>query len=211
MTTYGDVRGGIRDWADDKGDLGNTQFGDCVVAAFEQLRKCHEVISANNAKKVLYRLGFKPPHTPYTIDIYAEYLATLGEKPSATNGVNPGGFLPWAQGKGLLKEWGSVPPSGPTFSLTDLPNVEQAMLDHHGVILGVTLTPDAYQAQAIPGGKWVTGAGKNFQPAPGLFHAIALVDYTPEWLGAVTWCFQVKISPEWFSTCCWGAWFFDLQ
>lgn len=203
----GDIRGGIRDWADDGGDLGNTQFGDCDVAAFEQLRKCHEVANGSNWKKIIWKLGFKPPHTKYTIDIYAEYLATLGEKPSATNGVDPAAFFAWAQTKGMIKDWGQLTQPLPL----DQDAVKQLMLAHDGCILGVTLTPDAYQAQAFSGGHWTYGSTPNLQPKAGLFHAIALVAYSPEWFTAVTWCFQVYLSPEWFTNCVWGAYWFDLQ
>jgi hypothetical protein len=210
LPSSGDIRHGIRDWADDSGDLGNNEYGDCVVAAFEQLRKCHEVKNGSNWRKILYQLGFKPPHTPYTIEVYAEYLATQGLTPSATNGVDPASFLPWAQSKGMLKEWGSVPPSGATFTSGDSAVLEAAMLAHDGLILGVTLTPSAYGSQAKPGGKWIVNSTPTYQPKPGLFHAIALVEYNPTWLCAVTWCFQVYLSPEWLETCAWGAWYFDL-
>jgi hypothetical protein len=210
----GDIRNGIRDWADDSGMLGNAQYGDCVIAAFEQLRKCHEVANGSNWKKILWRLGFKPPHTKYAIEIYAEYLATLGEKPSPTNGVDPGAFLTWAQSKGMVSNWGQITSSagpGQLFAASDLPTVESAMLAHDGCILTVTLTPDAYQAQAEAGGHWTySPTDPNQQPKNGLFHAIAMVAYSLNWITAVTWCFQVYISPQLFSQFCWGAFWFDL-
>src|ERR1035438_5905559 len=126
-----DVRGGIRNWG---GALGNEVDGDCVAAAFEQLRKTHEVTKASSFKKVVYKLGFRPPHENYTLAVYTEFLATQGMLPGPDAGIDPDQFFPWLLSKGMVKDWGKVP-------VSDVDACKQAVVDHHGCLLTVPLTP----------------------------------------------------------------------
>src|ERR1035438_822129 len=175
-----DVRGGIRNW---NGALGNLDLGDCVIAAFEHLRMTHEVTSASTFKKVLYRLGFRPPHAPYTVEVYTEYLATQGETPGPNAGVDPQSFFTWAKSKGMVKDWGSL-------ACTDVEGVKQAMITHHGCLLTVDASTLS-SAEEIPDGIWNTTT-----KSAGSDHAIALVKYNPEYWSAVTWGFIILMTQE---------------
>ena len=196
---HADVRGGIRNWG---GALGNLVDGDCVIAGFEQLRKCHAVTSASTWRKVLYRVGFRPPHKAYTVQIYAEYLSTVGLTPGPTSGVYPNLFFAWAQTQGLIKSWGAV-------DVTDTAAMQEAMATHHGCLLTLALTPQAYGSAAIPGGRWVTGTTKNYKPNPNIQHAIAMVEYNPAWWACVTWGDLVYLSPPFVSECVNGCYWFE--
>lgn len=193
-----DVRGGIRNWG---GALGNYLDGDCVIAGFEQLRKTKNVTAASTWRRVLYRLGFRPPHEAYTIAVYSEYLATVGEKPGPTVGVDPGAFFTWAKAKGLVKDFGSV-------EVTNREVVEQAMIDHRGLLLVLNLTRGSY-TYAKPGALWNLGPAPQGVPDPQLGHAIALVAYDQAVYNCVTWGLVVRLTPEYFAACVYGAWYFD--
>ena len=194
-----DVRGGIRNW---ESALGNEWLGDCVIAAVEQLRKCHNVTSASTWRKILYRLGFRVPHEAYSIQIYTEYLATIGEKPGPTVGVDPQAFFVYAKAKGLIKDFGTV-------DVSNLDAIKQAMVDHRGCLLELDLTPDAYVAGSVPGARWLIGNGPNYVPSPKFEHAIALVEYNVSTYACVTWGFLVYLTPDFFAKCVQGCWWFE--
>jgi hypothetical protein len=189
-----DVRGGITNW---DGALGNIDYGDCVIAGFEHLRMTHEVATASTFKKVLYKLGFRPPHAPYTVEVYTEYLATLGETPGPNAGVDPQGFLTWAKSKGMVKDFGSVITS-------DIYTAEQAMIDHDGLMLLVdasNLTAAEESSNAV----WDAST-----PSSGADHCIALVKYDPKYWYAVTWGFIVRLTQNYVTNATFGAFWFDL-
>ena len=185
LPLHADVRHGIRVWPSE----GNFVYGDCVVAAFEHLRMVKGTSNASSWKKLLYQIGFRPPHTPYSIEIYAKYLATLNQKPSPTIGVDPNTFFPWAEENKLITAWGTVNVDK-TFvdanGLTMRDRLHQAMIDYRGVMTSIELTTDAYQ-NFENGKPWDVGPSPADQPNPNLGHETALVAYGPELDSVVTW------------------------
>lgn len=180
-----DVRNGVWRWH----SMGNFVYGDCVVAAFEHLRMVKGTSNASSWQKTLYRAGFRPPHTPYAIEVYAEYLATQGQKPGPTIGIDPLTFLPWAQEHNLILAWGSVNVDKSFVDANGLgmrDRLHQAMIDYDGVMLSIELTNDAYQnfENRTP---WHVGPAPADQPNPVLGHETALVAYTPQLDSVVTW------------------------
>ncbi len=73
-TSY-DLIYNVQEW----GMLGNNRFGDCYESAFEHLRMSKAMSGRSPVHKALYRAGFRPPHTPYTEEIYWEYGHSIGE------------------------------------------------------------------------------------------------------------------------------------
>lgn len=202
-----DVRGGIRNWLS---AYGNLVDGDCVVAAFEQLEKCHNVQAASTWKKILYRLGFKVPTTGMALADYTDYLATLDEKPGPTMGIDPEGFFAWAKSTGRITDWGIVlADASSPLGANSTEMVKEAMIAHRGCLIVLTLTEQSYVSASIPGGRWVTGVGSQYQPNPKLQHAIALVEYNTGWLACVTWGFLVYLSPSFFAQCVSGCYWFE--
>jgi hypothetical protein len=188
-----DIRGGIRNW---DGALGNDVYGDCVIAAFEHLRMTKNVSKASTFKKVLYKLGFRPPHAPYTVEVYREYLATQGQTPGPNAGVDPDSFFAWLKNKGMVKGWGSLATSNAS-------QVEQAMIDHKGVLITVDasmLTADEESPNAI----WDT-TNKSASSD----HAIALVKYDPTFFYCVTWGFIVRLTDNYWKNSTFGCYWFE--
>lgn len=179
-----DVRNGIRKW----GGMGNFLDGDCTIAAFEHIRMVKATTGASSWQKLIYQAGFRPPHTPYALEVYTQYLATLGEKPPNA-GVDPASFLTWAQEHKMITAWGSinidktfVDANG--FGMRD--RLHQAMINYRGVMLSVELTLNAcnYYQKPQP---WHIGTGPNDQPNAAFAHETALVAYTPDLDEVVTW------------------------
>ncbi len=198
--TY-DVRGGIRNWH----GLGNFQYGDCVIAAFEHLRMVKGVANDSSWRKLLYQTGFRPPHTPYSVEIYAEYLATQGEKPGGNVGVDPASFLAWAESKNLILGWGEI--SQPK----NRDSLHQAMVDYTGVLTCVELTTNSYD-NWNNGKAWDVGPGPNDQPNPNLAHATALVRYGIEQDAVVTWGAVKSQTAAYTELCTYQAFvFLDAQ
>src|ERR1035437_7965638 len=104
-----DVRGGIKNW----GMLGNDVNGDCVCAATEHLEMVHNLATTSSWKKLLYRLGFKPPSTKFTLELYTEFLAPVGKKPPEP-GTNRGQWSPWLLTKEIIRGWQAVAPAAPS-------------------------------------------------------------------------------------------------
>lgn len=189
LPTAYDVRNGNRRW----GSLGNFYTDDCTIAAFEHLRMVKATTSASSWQKLIYQVGFRPPHTPYTLEIYSQYQVGVGEKPSHTTGVDPGSFFPWAKEQGLILDWGRVTIDtqwNDTFpnpgGLSNVDRLHQAMIDYRGVLLEAFLTPNAYHNWSEPRA-WDVGPAPGDTPSEGLGHATALVQYGPANDGVVTW------------------------
>lgn len=184
LPTHYDVRNGVRRWL----GMGNFQDGDCVIAAFEHCRMVKATTSASTWQQVAYRLGFRPPHSPYALEVYAEYLATQNQKPPNA-GVDPNSFFPWAEAKGLITGWGTVNVDK-TFvdanGLTMRDRLHQAMIDYNGVMMSLELTLNAcnYYGSSQP---WHVGPGPNDTPSAGLAHETLLTTYGPDLDSVVTW------------------------
>lgn len=187
MTTplSGNVTGGIRNF----GALGNDEDGDCVDAAVEHIVMCKSTTMASRWKKILYYLGYKPPSTKYTLALYAEYLATLGEKPGPETGVDPGSYLAWLLAQGDITSWGIIKPEA----------ANQAILDYRGILAAVALTTNSYEGK--PGALWIVGPNAKDQPNPQLGHGIAIVEYTPTEYTCVTWGYLQDMTVEYLDTC----------
>lgn len=181
LPLHADVRGGIRKW----GALGNDTYGDCVVAATEHLKMIQNLATTSTWKKLFYRIGFTPPSTQFTVDLYAEFLATLhpAEQPGGDVGVNPTAWFTWLQGCGTIKSWSQVP--------TDEDSIHQAMIDNKGCMLTVSLTNYAY---AHPWRPWLVQTGDV--PNPSLSHAVALVAYGSVNDSVVTWGFMKSMTHD---------------
>lgn len=171
------VTGGIRNF----GVLGNDVDGDCVVAAVEHIVMCKSVQKASKWKHVLYRLGFKPPSTKFTLALYAKYLLTLSEKPGPETGVDPGSFFAWLLAQEMITSWGIVTPD----------QCDQAIIDYRGVLAAICLTTDNYE-NVGPKGIWEVGP--NNQPNPQLGHGIALVEFTQTLYTCVTWGYLQRMT-----------------
>jgi hypothetical protein len=191
-----DVRGGIRNW----GMLGNDVNGDCVCAATEHLEMVHNLATTSSWKKLLYRLGFKPPSTKFTLELYTEFLATLGEKPPET-GINPEQWFPWLLTKGIITEWQAV--------ALDAPSVQQALIDWKGCLIALMLTDHAYQ-YTFTKEPWEMLPGDVPDPKNG--HAVALVSYNQTDYGVVTWGRMKSMTNEFAAAypagCVYGCWVF---
>ncbi len=180
-----DVRHGIRRW----GGMGNFVFGDCVIAAFEHARMVKGTAQASSWQRLLWRVGFRPPHTPYAIGIYAQYLATLGEKPGPAQGVDPALFLPWAESKGLIKAWGTVN-ADPHFIDAQGRDMRARLRDataaYNGVMLSISLTENAYRDYNLQT-PWDVGPDPADQPDYALGHETLMVVSGPNDDAVVTW------------------------
>ncbi len=200
LPPHADVRGGIRRW----GGLGNFQDGDCVIAGFEHNRMTKAVANGSSFARLIYRLGFRPPHTPYTLAIYAQYLATQGEKPGPSAGVDPASFFPWAQERGLIIAWGRVNLTGGD---ADRDALHQAMIDYRGVVLTILLTENAYQ-NWYTRTPWHIGPDPADRPNPQLAHAVLLVQYNDIEDAVVTWGRAKTETATFTSAATYGAFVF---
>lgn len=192
----GDVRHGIRRW----GSLGNFIDGDCVIAAFEHARMCKGTAKASSWQKLIWKLGFRPPHTPYSLSVYAKYLETIGQKPGPEVGVAPDAFFTWAKEQGLIIDWGHLT------SLTR-DSLHQAMLDYNGVVLAIQLTQDAYH-NVWDNQAWSIGTDPGSQPDPTLGHATLLVQYNADEDAVVTWGRTKNQTAQFTTVTTWGAYVF---
>ena len=191
-----DLRQGIRNW----GELGNDRDADCVPAATEHLEMVHNLDATSTWKKLLYRIGFRPPHAGFTLELYTQYLATQGEKPGPDVGVVQQNWFTWlkAQGKIVDFEQITAPPITPDA-------IKQLMIEWKGCLLGLFLTENAYQ-NYWKNESWDIRVGEK--PNPALNHAVALVSYHGSDYGVVTWG-QMKTMTESFLTACvYGVWVF---
>ena len=201
-----DVRNGIRRW----GSMGNFIDGDCVIAAFEHLRMVKGVANASSWKKLIYQVGFRPPHTPYALEIYAKYLATQNQKPGPNTGVDPLLFFPWAQENNLITAWGTVNVD-PTFvdaaGLSMRDRLHQAMINYRGVMTSIDLTENAYNYYMLRT-PWHVGTRTADKPNPYLAHETALVAYGPALDEVITWGRMKSQTPAFTETCTYQAFVF---
>lgn len=205
-----DVRNGIRRWR----SMGNFIDGDCVIAAFEHLRMVKGVSTASTWQKLAYQVGFRPPHTPYALAIYAKYLATQNQQPGPDVGVDPNTFFPWAKEQKLIIDWGTVNVDR-TFvdanGLSMRDRLHQAMINYRGVMTSISLTQNAYQnyQSSAP---WDVGPDPADQPDPALGHETALVAYGPQLDAVVTWGRMKSQTAAFTETCTYQAYvFLDAQ
>lgn len=187
-----DVRGGIRKW----GMLGNDVDGDCVVAATEHLQMIHNLATTSTWKRLLYRLGFKPPSTQFTLDLYTRFLASLGETGPST-GIYPGQWFPWLKAQGIITDWQAI--------ALDPTSVRQALLDWKGCLLALELTSYSYN-NTFGNVPWEVRPGDV--PNPNLGHAVALVSSNETDYGVVTWGRMKSMTNEFFTECVNGCWVF---
>ena len=185
LPAHYDVRNGIRRWL----GMGNFQDGDCVIAAFEHCRMVKATTNASTWQRLVYRLGFRPPHSPYAVEVYAEFLATLGQKPGPSQGIDPNAFFPWAKEKGLITDWGHVNVDK-TFvdsnGLAMRDRLHKSMIDYRGVMLSIELTPNAYN-NFMSRTPWHVGTATADTPDPNLAHETLLTTYGPDLDSVVTW------------------------
>ena len=168
----------IRNW----GSLGNIVDGDCTVAAYYHIIMALAVLNGSSFKRILYRIGFRVPGTPFALKEYAAYLATLGQKPGPDTGVDPAGWLAWQQAQGNVLGWKQLP-----MPLTEA-SLRAALDKFGGVMLGGELSQNA-DANAGPwlNWAWTYSTNKFDQPDPSLGHEVAYLDYTRNMDRAVTW------------------------
>ena len=165
----------IRNW----GGLGNFVDSDCVVAAYFHILMALAVLNGSTFKKILYRLGFRVPHTPFALKEYTAYLATLGQKPGPESGVGVDGWLNWQKAQGNVLDWCYVGKPGQPVSESAL----RSAIDNFGGVLGVgCLTDFAYRHSRKT---WFLRTGD--QPDPSIGHALALLDYNKAADRGVTW------------------------
>ena len=193
LPTFFDVRRGIKTWL----DLGNWVYGDCVIAAWLHLTMVHNVAKASTWKKLLYRIGYRPPHDPFAVEEYTAFLATLHEKPSGTQGVDPFTFFTWLKGNNKIEDFQSIPAT--------LDAIHAAMIEWDGCMLILNLTNRAYNI-GLSHRPWILEPGDV--PNPMLGHAVALVEYGPEMNGIVTWGEMKDMSNDFSNECVYACWVF---
>ena len=192
LPTHADLRRGITAWQ----PLGNLGLGDCTIAAYEHINMVHNVAASSWWKRLAYVAGYRPPSNQYAISEYADYLATVGEKPGPSTGVDPSSFLAWEEQKGRVKNWQYYPTT--TAGASD--TVRQVMLQWNGCIVGLFLTERAYNAR----GAWVLEPGDT--PLFSLSHAVAMVAYAGDMNGIVTWGQMKEMTVEFTNATVYGCW-----
>lgn len=194
-----DLRRGIgnRTWS----WLGNDRFADCTVAAYLHLCMVHNLAAASTWQKLLYRLGYRPPHDPFAVELYTEFLSTLSEKPSGTQGVDPFTFFTWLKSKGIIEDFAQIDITGSNGEDA----IHQAMVDWNGCLLVLLLTTYAFD-NYWNGKAWDMRPGDV--PNPALAHAIALVEYGPLQDAAVTWAQIQSMTRAFTKACVYACWVF---
>jgi len=200
LPLHADVRNGIRRW----GMLGNDTYGDCVEAALAHIEMCKATANASSWKKLLYRIGFKPPTPAWTVGLYSSYLTSVGETLKQDPGTMPPLFFAWMKSQGYIIDWGFV---GQPPSIGSEDRVHQAMSDYRGLLLTVTLTLDAYN-NFFGRTPWSIGPNPNDQPDPSLQHAVALVAYGPQRDTVISWARTKSVTRPFMADCANGAYVF---
>jgi hypothetical protein len=194
-----DFSGGLRRW----GYLGNDVVGDCVPAALEHLRMAKAIAATSTWQHPLFHLGFRPPGAPYTRLLYAQYLATQGQRPGPNTGVFPGPYLDWLrahQPRPLIIAWAPVPLDYDA----DL-SLRQHAAQFTGCLVQFCLTPRAYDLSTTRQ-PWAIGGTTSFdQPNPNLEHEVALVRATTDFEVVVTWGQNKSATRDFVNTCTVGA------
>lgn len=198
LPLHWDTRRGIKKWL----PLGNIYLGDCVVAARYHLTMIQNLAAASTWGKLLYKLGYRPPTNGFAKADYTQYLATLNEKPSGTQGVDPSSYFAWLLAQGQIKEWKFIPLVAGSVVST----IHEAMYDWDGCLVTLGLTTRAYQ-EGISSIPWTIEPGEVSSPTLG--HAVADVSYGPSFDGVVTWGFMKSMSSEFMEACCWGCYVFN--
>lgn len=173
------ITGGIRRW----GWKWNNVWGDCVAAAVEDLRTAKATTAQSTWRKVLYRFGFRPPGDFYTRDLYVQYLATIGEKPGPTVGLDPGSFLAWLKANGHIIEWANIPVG----ATTGADDAAKAGAEFRGAILTLELTGNMYNRDFFSNRPWGLDGNAGDTPVPTLFHEVALVRTVENYNVIATW------------------------
>ena len=190
-----DFSGGLRHW----GYLGNDVWGDCVPAATEHLRMAKAVAATSTVLRPLYHVGFRPPGAPYTRLLYAQFLATLGEKPGPNQGVYPSQWLNWLmahQPHPLLIGWAPWPLQGGADAAA-----REAASQFTGALIEYELTPRAYAMSSSQEPWGIAGTTAYDQPSVRLFHEVALVRATPKVSVVVTWGQNKDVTPAFADLC----------
>ncbi len=193
MITF-DFTGGLRRY----GWKGNNVDGDCVVASLEDLRMAKATAAASTIEKILYHVGFRPPGDAYTLDIYAQYLATLGEVPGPDVGVYVDGFLRWCiahQPAPLVLAWGRVDLSQDVDA-----TIRALALQYTGAMLTIELTYNSW-ANFFQRTPWDVGPTSQDQPSPALWHEVALVRATADYDVVATWDQNKLATPAYMQLC----------
>lgn len=193
------VSGGIKNW----GTLGNMVDGDCVVAAYYHICMAKNTLKGSTLKKLLYRLGYRVPGTPFALEEYTAYLATLNEKPGPDQGVAVDGWLNWQQTQGNVTAWAALP-----YQASEA-QVRQAMIDFGGVILGGELSQYAYNhAYDI----WrYSAVDPSMQGDPNLGHAVAFLKYANGVDSFVSWGVWESMTETFRVKCFYSPYVFLLK
>lgn len=187
----GDVTNGVTSW----GMLGNDQYGDCGVAAFEHL------CMAKAATNGVYASDFVVPTTQATVDLYFAYGEAQGEGPNADQGVENATWLAWLFKQGLIEGYAEIDVASPGAA----DRVHAAMNEFGGVLVGVQLTADAEQLFGAHQ-PWTTENGET--PQTNMGHDVALVKYDANGDTFVTWGDLQASTINWDSVCIDEAWVF---
>ena len=191
VPTSGDVTNGVTSW----GMLGNNQYGNCGVAAFEHL------CMAKAATNGVYASDFVVPTMQSTVDLYFAYGADQGEGPNADEGVENATWLSWLFKKNLIEGYAEIDVASPGAA----DRVHAAMNQFGGVLVGVQLTADAEQLFGA-GQPWTTANGET--PQANMGHDVALVKYDENGDTFVTWGALQASTIDWDSACIDEAWVF---
>jgi hypothetical protein len=180
----GSVAGGVSQW----GMLGNDLFENCGPCGVEHLRIAKALVGVNTDGSPTFRGNFTIPTTKNTESWYFEYGVAMGEAPPKPDeGVDNASMLEW-----LYEVTGGVLPVGDDIQewayaeldVTDLAEIQQSMLDFHGVLMGCCLTDEAEQEFTARQPWQIT---PSEQPDPQMGHDWVLVEYTPADWTLVTW------------------------
>lgn len=201
LPQHADLRDGIRNWD----TLGNAVDGDCVVAAWLHLTMIHNLAAASSWKKLLYRLGYRAPHSAFALKEYADFLLTLNEVPSPTQGIYPEQFFAWLKATGRIVDYQQVP-LGLQGSAGNEDVIRQAMLDWNGCVLGIEMTPRVYAEGVTPGVTWDLLPGDVVSPKLG--HAVAMVAFSPDRNAIVTWGLMKEMTTALTNAAVYGCWVF---
>ena len=207
-----DVGNGLWDW----GMLGNGPdphnlpcypygAGDCGPAMTEHARMAKAAIDGTLPP------SFRPPHTPYTQTLYIDYQHAMGETGSCPdNGVDNLSWFTWMYQQTKTQPGIDVLAFAEV-DLTNLPAgwteadvIHRAMIDFHGVCVGVLL-PNEAEGQFMRAEPW--SVSPTDEPNPNVAHDVFLAAYgaPPKGLNQAGIAYsQVDRAADWFVT--WGDW-----
>ena len=201
--TY-DARRGLRNW----GMFGNNVDGDCIVVAIENLRMLHNVAAASTWKRFMYRLGFRPPHTPFVLQEYADFLLTQGEKPSPSTGVDPLQFFTWLKVTKKIDDFQQIIIGQNNNIFYDEKKndlIREACVGWNGCLLTLYLTKHAYDT-GLEHKPW--SLLTTDPPSYSLAHAVAMVAYSKTSNAVVTWGMMKEMTIGFTDYTVYGCWVF---